>query len=131
MSDDGPDNVPAKGKIPTKEEEAAAAEEEDGEEYRVEKVIKHRFDGGEVEYQIKWLGYDKKEDLTWEPIENLCVITLINTRTAHPADVPRAATTPRTSSTNTTTRLAAFPQHRQQKARKASAQLQRPSTLLR
>jgi hypothetical protein len=23
-------------------------------------------------YQIKWLGYEKKADLTWEPIENLC-----------------------------------------------------------
>lgn len=76
MSDDGPDMIPAKGKIPTKEEEAAAAEsedddEEDGEEYRVEKVLKHRFNGGQVEYQIKWLGYDKKADLTWEPLENL------------------------------------------------------------
>lgn len=76
VSDDGPDSIPAKGKIPTKEEEAAVAEEDDedeeeGEEYRVEKVLKHRFAGGELEYQIKWLGYDKKEDLTWEPIENL------------------------------------------------------------
>lgn len=76
--DDGPDVIPAKGKIPTKEEEAAAEEEdedddEEGEEYRVEKVLKHAWDGGEVSYQIKWLGYPKKEDLTWEPLENLSV----------------------------------------------------------
>lgn len=76
MSDDGPDMIPAKGKIPTKEEEAAAAEDddeddEDGEEYRVEKVLDHQFERSEVLYQIKWLGYDKEEDLTWEPLENL------------------------------------------------------------
>lgn len=72
--------IPAKGKIPTKEEEAAAAEEDDeddeddGDEYRVEKVLKHRFSGGEVEYQIKWLGYEDKKDLTWEPLENLYAV---------------------------------------------------------
>lgn len=82
MSDDGPDQIPAKGKIPTKEDEAEAAQEEDedddedGEEYRVETVLKHRFNGNEVEYQIKWLGYDKKGDLTWEPMENLWVDAL-------------------------------------------------------
>lgn len=79
MSDDAPDQIPAKGKIPTKEEEAAAAEEdeddddEEGEEYRVEKVLKHRFNGADVEYLIKWFGYDKKADQTWEPLENLSV----------------------------------------------------------
>lgn len=86
MSDDGPDQIPATGKIPTKAEEEAAQEEEeeeeedddddedeDGEEYRVEKVLNHRFDGSELEYQIKWLGYENKEDMTWEPLENLCV----------------------------------------------------------
>lgn len=77
--DDGPDMIPAKGKIPTKEEEAAAEEDneddedEEGEEYRVEKVLKHAWDGGVVLYQIKWLGYEKKADLTWEPLENLFV----------------------------------------------------------
>jgi chromobox protein 1 len=80
MDSDGPDAVPAKGKIPTKAEEAAAAaeeedddDEEDGEEFRVEKILKHDFSPeGVTIYQIKWLGYEKKADLTWEPIENLC-----------------------------------------------------------
>lgn len=74
MSDGGPDSIPAKGRIPTKEEEGAAAEEdddEDEEEYRVEDVLNHRFNGKEFLYQIKWLGYEKKSDLTWEPMENL------------------------------------------------------------
>lgn len=83
---DGPDNVPAKGPIPTRAEElAAAAPEEDGEdddedddegeEYRVERVLNHKFVGkqNELLYEIKWLGYDKKSDHTWEPIENLYV----------------------------------------------------------
>ena len=80
MDSDGlevPDSIPAKGKIPTKadvEEEEDDDEEDDDEpeEYRVEKILKHDFlDDGTVVYQIKWLGYDKKADLTWEPIENL------------------------------------------------------------
>lgn len=86
MSDDnGPDSIPAKGKIPTKEEEIAAAEDdeeddeedEDGEEYRVELIRKHRFAGGRLEYQVKWLGYEKVADMTWEPIENLCAAPLM------------------------------------------------------
>ncbi len=83
MDSDGPDMVPAKGKIPTKAEEVEDQEEEedddddddedeDGEEYRVEKILTHEFDdGNNAIYQIKWLGYDSRNDLTWEPLENL------------------------------------------------------------
>lgn len=40
----------------------------------MEKILKHDFlDDGTPVYQIKWLGYDKKEDLTWEPMSNLFV----------------------------------------------------------
>jgi len=89
MSDDNaPDSIPAKGKIPTKAEELAQAEEDEDddesggeEEYIVEKIKKHRFNGGTVEYQVKWLGYSKAADMTWEPVENLCVAHPLSTRT--------------------------------------------------
>ena len=45
--------------------------EEDDEEYLVEKVIEKRITAkGNIEYLIKWEGYDEKEN-SWEPIENL------------------------------------------------------------
>lgn len=48
-------------------------EEEAEGEYRVENILAHDFKRGVLLYQIKWLGWDKDEDLTWEPEENLCV----------------------------------------------------------
>jgi hypothetical protein len=39
-------------------------------EYIVEKVVDKRIIGGEIEYLIKWEGYDSSEN-TWEPPENL------------------------------------------------------------
>ncbi|KAK4901581.1 hypothetical protein LTR27_001353 [Elasticomyces elasticus] len=83
ISEDGsddidiPDAIPAKAaKMVADAEPEAEAEEEDDEEgedeYRVEKILSHDFDKkGNVIYQIKWLGYENDEDLTWEPIENL------------------------------------------------------------
>ncbi|KAK5679821.1 hypothetical protein LTS10_007769 [Elasticomyces elasticus] len=83
ISEDGsddidiPDAIPAKAaKMVADAEPEAEAEEEDEEEgedeYRVEKILLHDFDKkGNVIYQIKWLGYENDEDLTWEPIENL------------------------------------------------------------
>ena len=82
---DGPDEIPAKGgKLPTRtpakipegdvvdEADEDEDEDEDGEEYKVEGIEGHRFADDEVlEYRIKWLGYPKKVDQTWEPIGNL------------------------------------------------------------
>ncbi|MCJ1380080.1 hypothetical protein MMC17_003183 [Xylographa soralifera] len=54
--------------------------DEEQEVYIVEKVMAHAYDfpdvsypalKGQVRYQVKWLGYDKKSDLTWETEENL------------------------------------------------------------
>ncbi|KAK4180074.1 putative heterochromatin factor HP1 [Triangularia setosa] len=52
------------------------AEEEDGEEeaevYVVEKILSHTIGkDGELLYEVKWEGYEKKADRTWEPEENL------------------------------------------------------------
>ncbi|KAG0034685.1 hypothetical protein BGZ83_004144, partial [Gryganskiella cystojenkinii] len=39
--------------------------------YEVEKILDHREQPGEgVEYLVKWKGYEKIEDRTWEPPEN-------------------------------------------------------------
>lgn len=40
--------------------------------YVVEKILNHRFDDdGEIRFHIKWEGYEKAKDRTWEPEENL------------------------------------------------------------
>ncbi|OJD36734.1 chromo domain-containing protein [Diplodia corticola] len=53
-------------------EEEEDDDDESAEEYVVEKVMNHIFeDDGTVMYEIKWQGYPKKEDRTWEPEENL------------------------------------------------------------
>ena len=36
----------------------------------MEKVVDKKIVEGKVFYEIKWLGYDNPDDLTWEPIEN-------------------------------------------------------------
>ncbi|KID83156.1 heterochromatin protein one [Metarhizium guizhouense ARSEF 977] len=44
----------------------------DGEWYDVEKIRKHRINKeGKLELQVKWEGYDRRKDLTWEPEESL------------------------------------------------------------
>lgn len=78
---DVPDIVPAKAKtVPEPEVEKEEDEEEEGsdeddaeDEYRVERILKHDFhaDDHHVIYLIKWLGFEKKADQTWEPVENL------------------------------------------------------------
>ncbi|WPH02641.1 Hypothetical protein R9X50_00550600 [Acrodontium crateriforme] len=73
---DGPDEIPAKaphGKDESEIDEDDDDDDEDEEdEYKVEKILNHDFtEEGITIYQIKWLGYDKKSDLTWEPVENL------------------------------------------------------------
>lgn len=54
--------------------EAEDEEEDVGEdEYVVEKITNHVIDPdtGNLKFQVKWEGYDKKSDRTWEPEENL------------------------------------------------------------
>ncbi|TKA67277.1 hypothetical protein B0A49_05627 [Cryomyces minteri] len=60
--------------------DAGAAENGEGdeddaeapEEYVVEKILTHAFDeDGTLKFEVKWLGYEKKSDRTWEPEGNL------------------------------------------------------------
>ncbi|KRT78627.1 hypothetical protein AMK59_7866, partial [Oryctes borbonicus] len=49
------------------------------EEYTVEKIIDKRYDAkGNIEYLLKWIGYDDKDN-TWEPVDNLDCPNLIAT----------------------------------------------------
>lgn len=81
-----PESIPAKpaskgkGKAraePVEEEPAAEDDDEEGDseqdadEFVVEKILDHGFHGKKVTYKVKWLGYDKEDDMTWEPAENL------------------------------------------------------------
>ncbi|KAF3937046.1 hypothetical protein ABW19_dt0210562 [Dactylella cylindrospora] len=61
------------------EDEDQDAEDEDGgaggnaepEEYIVEKIMGHKFEDGVLKYLVKWQGYEKKSDQTWEPEDTL------------------------------------------------------------
>ncbi|KAK4201097.1 putative heterochromatin factor HP1 [Triangularia verruculosa] len=59
-------------------EEDEEDEEDDGEEeaevYVVEKILSHMIGkDGEPLFEVKWEGYEKKADRTWEPEDNLLV----------------------------------------------------------
>ena len=56
-----------------KAKKAASSDEEDGgdDEYEVEKIMDKKEIGGVVEYKVKWRGWDREEDMTWEPVGNL------------------------------------------------------------
>jgi chromobox protein 1 len=79
--DDVPDQIPARGKVskkakqPEPEPEPGEDEEDEegGDEYRVEKILDHQWNAKtkEFEYQVKWLGYEDADDLTWEPEDHL------------------------------------------------------------
>ena len=50
-------------------------EEEGDDEYVVEEIIDHQFyEDGMLHYLVKWKGYEKKSDRTWEPTENLAYV---------------------------------------------------------
>lgn len=68
-----PDFIPAKATKADVGDDAEEDDEEDGDEdeFQVEEVLDHKTSRGQIIYQIKWLGYDQDEDLTWEPVENL------------------------------------------------------------
>ncbi|KAL8392904.1 hypothetical protein RB595_002917 [Gaeumannomyces hyphopodioides] len=46
--------------------------DEEGDEYVVEKIISHMIaEDGRPRFEVKWEGFDRKEDRTWEPEDNL------------------------------------------------------------
>ena len=40
-------------------------------EYEVEKIVNFGYSDGILYYHVKWIGYDRPEDMTWEPYSNL------------------------------------------------------------
>ena len=52
---------------PPQVEEKPQAEEE----YEIEKIIDKKGSGRKTFYLVKWKGYDKEEDNTWEPLSSL------------------------------------------------------------
>ncbi|KAG4420056.1 hypothetical protein IFR04_006815 [Cadophora malorum] len=74
----------SKSKTPVEEVEALNVESDNNQdddddeelpedEYVVEKITNHIVDEdtGEIKYEVKWEGFEKKSDRTWEPEENL------------------------------------------------------------
>jgi len=55
------------------EVEEEGDEDEDEDEYVVEKIISHGWDENENQYtyKVRWQGYPKESDHTWEPVRNL------------------------------------------------------------
>lgn len=80
MSDDEsdsdiPDAIPARHakadpKVADDEDED---DEEEEDEFQVEKILSHKIERGKIVYRVKWLGWEKIEDQTWEPVDNLYV----------------------------------------------------------
>jgi len=60
-----------KKKPPKKVTPATSGVDEGGLEYEVEKILEKRGPRSNIEYKVKWRGYDNEEDQTWEPKENL------------------------------------------------------------
>jgi hypothetical protein len=44
--------------------------------YVVEKILSHRWEKstGMLKFEVKWEGWEKKSDRTWEPEENLAYV---------------------------------------------------------
>ncbi|KAF3907875.1 hypothetical protein ABW21_db0200060 [Orbilia brochopaga] len=49
------------------DEEQDGEGEEEAEEYVVEKILDWKYDEEGLKYKVKWKGYEKKSDQTWEP----------------------------------------------------------------
>ena len=56
--------------------------EDDEEEYNVKRILDSRRSGQKIEYLVKWLGYDNKEN-SWEPTENFSPATNKKLRSFH------------------------------------------------
>lgn len=41
----------------------------------MERILNHKTERGKTVYRVKWLGWEKEGDMTWEPIDNLYVPT--------------------------------------------------------
>ncbi|KAL2257618.1 hypothetical protein VTK26DRAFT_9390 [Humicola hyalothermophila] len=68
------EDVGKNGSAGADDEEGEEDEDEDLDEevYVVEKIMSHMIDkSGKPLFEIKWEGYEKKSDRTWEPEENL------------------------------------------------------------
>merc|ERR1719233_2040667 len=58
-------------KSPKAKEQVPEEESEEDEEYEVESIVDKKVVRGKTKYLVKWKGYDKDEDRTWEPKANL------------------------------------------------------------
>ena len=77
---------------PAKEAEGEGeGEEEEEEEYVIERILKQKMVNGEVQYLVKWRGYDNADDNTWETAENLEDTLALEVWMAQkaPVDVPK------------------------------------------
>ncbi|KAI9829156.1 MAG: hypothetical protein M1832_000179 [Thelocarpon impressellum] len=76
QADDSPNEEKDEPMADEKDEKEDADDDEDDEEeeneYVVEEIIDHQFyEDGVIHYLVKWKGYERKSDRTWEPISNL------------------------------------------------------------
>ncbi|KAI4203403.1 MAG: hypothetical protein LQ350_001924 [Teloschistes chrysophthalmus] len=70
-----PEKMDIKDRVNNEAEDEGDDEDEDGdgEIFVVEKILRHHddFEDGVMRYEVKWKGYEKKADRTWETEENL------------------------------------------------------------
>ncbi|KAI4117822.1 MAG: hypothetical protein LQ345_002008 [Seirophora villosa] len=75
VTDSRPEPVEGEEEVAAVTAEGEEEEEDDGDEevYVVEKILRHHddFEDNAMRYLIKWKGYERKVDLTWETEENL------------------------------------------------------------
>ncbi|KAF3917910.1 hypothetical protein ABW20_dc0108772 [Dactylellina cionopaga] len=69
--------------VEEEDEERDQAEDDEGgsnlePEYTVEKILGHKWDEGILMYKVKWKGYEKKADQTWEPEDTLADVAALD-----------------------------------------------------